>query len=128
MPHEGNALKVRVITGSRERLRDPKRLAELERVITGADLVLHGGAPGVDEQAGEIAFSLSIHCMVVQALWRRRGRKAGPERNTVLAEIAAVFKRGGAEGVFGGFPASDSVGTWDCVRKLTAAGIEGDTY
>jgi YspA, cpYpsA-related SLOG family len=54
-----------------------------ERRIT---LVVHGGAHGADELAGEWASSRRIACRVFHADWRAYGKAAGPIRNKQMID------------------------------------------
>jgi hypothetical protein len=127
------ALRVLIVTGSRSGIPDGvswgiERLEQLEREIANADLVLHGDADGVDRQAARLATQLNVHSMGIAALWRKRGKKAGPERNTKLAEVAGLLQQGGADVHYAALPDSRSSGTWDAVNKLKAHGIRGKVY
>ena len=50
-------------------------------------LVVHGGAPGADTIADEIAHTLGLHTAVVVALWDHYGRGAGPLRNQAMLTL-----------------------------------------
>jgi hypothetical protein len=126
-------LRVLVVTGSRSGIPENvswgvEKLEQLEREIANADLVIHGGADGVDRQAERIATKLNIHSMGIAALWKKRGDKAGPERNTKLAEVASLLQQGGANVRYAALPDSRSSGTWDSVNKLKGHGIRGKVY
>ena len=128
-------MKVLIITGSRRGIpqsRHDLHLA-LSEAIRASDLVLHGGAYGVDTLAYELAVGHNVHSAGVNALWQSRdgqgrNKKAGSDRNSVLVELAATLRRGGAEVRFSAFPDAESRGTWDCVRKLKAANIVGEVH
>lgn len=79
-------------------------------------VVVHGGAPGVDSIAGEVARVAGFGVEVHRADWRAHGKAAGPIRNQLLVELGADIALA--------FPASGaSPGTRDCVRRCEAAGI-----
>jgi hypothetical protein len=123
-------VKVLIITGSREGLPRDRRdlLATLTAAIKAADLVIHGGARGVDALADQLARRSNVHVAVVNALWEQRKRAAGSDRNSVLASLGAKLQRGGAEVSYGAYPGPESHGTWDCVRKLKAVNIAGEVH
>ncbi len=54
------------------------------------------------------------------AMWHRDGRAAGPLRNQRMVDAGAALCLA--------FPAPDSRGTWDCVRRARAAGIDTRIY
>lgn len=94
------------------------------RLPAGPDelIVVHGGAPGADRLAKHWAIwqRLMLHRPVFDeehcADWERHGRSAGPRRNQQMVDLGAD--------VCVAFPGPDSRGTWDCVRRARAAGIE----
>lgn len=52
-------------------------------------LVIHGGAPGADRLADEVARFNGIHVAVVNALWGHYGAKAaGPLRNAAMLRLS----------------------------------------
>lgn len=53
------------------------------------DMIVSGGATGVDAAADQVAASLTgRYALVVNADWDKHGKKAGPMRNEKVAEIA----------------------------------------
>lgn len=56
------------------------------------------------------------------ANWREFGRKAGPLRNGEMVRWANELDT--IQGVLLAFPGPTSRGTWDCVRKARAAGLD----
>ena len=107
-------LRIVIVTGSRHaRLIEPvaKVLTEL-----GPDLVVHGGAKGIDALADRWCKENIVARCIVHADWSK-GRSAGPTRN---AKMVRMFPT--AHGA--AFPCIESTGTWDCVRKLKAANQE----
>lgn len=50
-------------------------------------IVVHGGARGADEIAGEVARQLGLHVAEVRALWPLFGRGAGPRRNEAMLRL-----------------------------------------
>lgn len=47
-------------------------------------LLIEGGAPGVDSIVKLCAHRKNVHVAEVEALWDKRGRSAGPQRNKVM--------------------------------------------
>lgn len=67
----------------------------IRRAIEDADLafgpiteIVHGGADGVDEIAGEIASDIGYEVRVFDAMWEEYGEAAGPIRNGEMAQYA----------------------------------------
>ena len=123
-------MKVLIITGSRQGIPSdrPDLLATLTESIKAADLVIHGGARGVDALADQLARRSNVHVVVVSALWEQRKKAAGSDRNSVLASLGAKLQRGGAEVRYGAYPGPEGRGTWDCVRKVQAVNIAGEVH
>ncbi len=104
-------------------LSDASALAE-----DGQPLVIrHGGAKGADALAGAVwtdwhyAFGpRSMLPEVYEADWSTFGKKAGGLRNTRMLED---LKEGERIDVCLAFPLRKSIGTWDMIRKVEAAGI-----
>ena len=55
-----------------------------------SDTIIHGGARGVDTQAGDQAESLGFVVEVFNADWTQYGRAAGPIRNKAMITTADV--------------------------------------
>lgn len=111
-----NARRI-LITGSRHWTDRAAIQAAIERELAGYDgevVIVHGDAPGADRLAGEVALALGCWAEVHPADWTT-GRRAGPVRNQRMVDRGAD--------VCLAFPASDSRGTWDCVRRAKKAGI-----
>lgn len=77
--------------------------------------VVHGGAPGADTLAAEIAEGLGFNVESYPADWSI-GKKAGPLRNQHMVDLGAKICLA--------FPTADSRGTWDCVNRAKDAGIK----
>lgn len=118
------AVNVLVVTGSRHGCTG-QQYAVLRREIAAYDCVMHGGADGVDREADQLARELDKDLIVLPALWTPRGKKAGPIRNSLLADVACALRDDGHSVRFAAFPAPDSTGTHDCIKKLKAFGIDG---
>ncbi len=76
----------------------------------GVDLVAHRWAEATDGATPE----------PVEADWARYGRRAGPIRNSWMVERRA--------NICLGFPAADSVGSWDGLKQAARAGIRGEVW
>ena len=76
-------------------------------------IVIHGGARGADALADEWAKSRGVLRAVVEALWDKQGRAAGPRRNSGMLTLVpdAVIA----------FPGGD--GTADMVSQATKVGV-----
>ena len=81
------------------------------RTIT---ILIHGAATGADALAREWASAQRIATIPFRADWKRRGRKAGPERN------ARMLTDGKPDAVLA-FPGGR--GTQDMIRKAMRAGV-----
>lgn len=83
--------------------------------------VVHGNARGVDREAQLWAQEAAyVTPEPHPADWEALGRKAGPHRNALMVGLGADICLA--------FPDTDSVGTWDCVRKAAAAAIPVRIY
>lgn len=110
-------MNVLIITGSRHGTRF---INELKEEILRADLVVHGGAPGVDSMAESIARAEGVHTCRIDALWKRFGNGAGHRRNRMLDEVGrSMMTRHHVR--YAAFPAPDSKGTYNAVDLFTAA-------
>lgn len=110
-----------------------QRLTEQFDLI-GPFVLLHGAAPGVDSHAdswGHAHYSVGIRVdpfPVHNRHWRFGGLRAAYDRNSRLVhegQMASLLRGVGVSAL--AFPApgppENSPGTWDCIRKCTAAGI-----
>lgn len=89
----------------------PNRYVIDNREIT----IVHGAAPGADSLAEELCNELAFNEEAYPADWSM-GKKAGPLRNQRMVDLGAD--------VCLAFPAENSRGTWDCVKRARAAGIK----
>lgn len=101
--------------------RATRQAARLVSILNAAtarlflDEVIHGGAPGADEAAGQWAASAGIPCQVYPADWSKYGNGAGPIRNQrMLDEESPDF--------IIAFPGG--AGTADMVRRAEKAGVK----
>lgn len=81
-------------------------------------IIVHGQCPygGVDLHAESWAKVQRQRWEPYPADWDAHGKAAGPRRNTEMVALGANLCIG--------FPGSGSRGTWDCLQKVTDAGIE----
>lgn len=95
----------------------------------GTPLVLrHGGAKGADTLADSVwrswmgawADCIYLEPEVFMAAWDLHGKKAGALRNQQMIDD---LKPGERIDLALAFPLRTSRGTWDCIRKVEAAGI-----
>lgn len=91
------------------------------------DRVYIGDARGVDYEAKLYCIGLGIEHRIFRADWGQHGNKAGPIRNREMLSEAVMAA--GPEGVLClGFPLagprSKSRGTWDCIDRAVAEGIQ----
>lgn len=81
---------------------------------TPPELIVSGGASGVDSLAERYASEREIRLLVVPANWAAHGKSAGPKRNSqIVGMVDEVLA----------FPSSSSKGTWDVVNKAKKAGL-----
>lgn len=117
-------MRIAVVTGSREHAEH----ASLCEALSGfrPHVVLHGGATGADAIADAWARHNGVQRGVFPCSpdrWERAGKKAGPMRNEVLAEVAASMRdRGHDVRVFGAMPGGP--GTHDMIRRCRAKGFD----
>lgn len=76
--------------------------------------ILHGGAPGIDSIAGQIASMMKFPVKIEYADWSR-GRRGGPERNDRMLAM-------NPDHVYA-IPDKKSIGTWDTINKAIKKGI-----
>lgn len=50
-------------------------------------IVIHGGADGADQMAGQAAKLRGLHSAIVYPLWGRYGRSAGHRRNAAMLSL-----------------------------------------
>ena len=58
----------------------------MEAWLEAGDSIIHGGAPGADMLAAEVAQELGIPARAYPADWRKHGRAAGPIRNQLMLD------------------------------------------
>lgn len=104
-----------IVTGSRDW--DDKQTVYRELDALAPSVIIHGGARGADALAHRYALAHHIDTLVYEADWKKYGRGAGARRNQLMVDEGADFVLA--------FPLPNSVGTWDCWRRATTAGIPG---
>ena len=82
---------------------------------TSGVVIVSGGASGADRLAKLYATEGNIPYQEYPANWAKYGRRAGPIRNTLIADNVDVLFA---------FPSDDSRGTWDTVLKAKERGVE----
>lgn len=88
-----------------------RRFAEVPKQVR---TLIHGGAPGVDQMAGNFGIGCGLNVIVFRADWGKHGRAAGPIRNEQMRvegkpDLGVAFPGGR--------------GTADMTRRLKAAGV-----
>lgn len=87
-----------------------------------------GDAPGVDAIArGMFEHVPNVRLHVFEASWKQHGRAAGPIRNQEMVDYA---RSGHVIGMleYMAFPGPQSRGTWDCIKRMADAGIDGRVF
>jgi|ETNvirnome_2_300_1030623.scaffolds.fasta_scaffold00285_26 hypothetical protein len=74
-----------LVCGGRNHNVRPERFDEV-LMNDDIEMVINGGASGIDECARNWALQRSIHCATVPAMWER-GKRAGPERNSAMLKL-----------------------------------------
>jgi hypothetical protein len=115
------ALNTRIlITGDRHWRCDDLAKQIINRLLAryGPELIIvHGGAPGVDNAFATACRELGIVAEPHLADWKGLGNIAGPERNREMVEAGADLCIALHRSI------ETSKGTKDCVRQALAAGI-----
>lgn len=105
--------------------------AAIEVAIATYDMVIEGGARGVDEMARQAALRQGIKVWTIKADWDEYGKAAGPKRNQeMLDELVALRDLDGYEiGVLAFHEDLEhSKGTGDMVRRARAAGVPVEVF
>ncbi len=77
-----------IVAGSRNCTDVPLIYHTLSTIVQHSDIVLHGGARGVDRLAGQWCHRHAVACRVHLAAWERFGKSAGCRRNLAMAREA----------------------------------------
>ena len=99
---------------------DPKE----KNVILYDDTIVEGGAKGVDRMARNYAITKGYYLKEFPADWEKKGRTAGPIRNSEMVDYVKGMEHRAA--VF--FWDGKSRGTGDCLRKAEKAEIVYEIY
>lgn len=109
-----------LVTGSRS---EPDGLCRAVWVALDAaepDFLILGDCPtGVDKFARMWAEDRSMRFKVHHADWLKHGKRAGPVRNSAMVAHGVE-----ADARVLAFPRGPSPGTYDCIRKATALGLQ----
>jgi len=76
------------------------------------DIIISGGANGVDAMAALYANEIGVKLIVFTAEWSKYGLSAGPKRNTLIITTATHVLA---------LPASNSRSTYDAISKAIIA-------
>lgn len=118
--------------------------ALIERALLGAELLIVGDAKGGDKLALEIALAWDIipavycadakrfeqlqaqgiQCFLSTVTWQMDRVRAGPVRNAMMVRRAFEERAAGMDVCCSAFPGPKSVGTYDCMTQLKAAGFD----
>ena len=118
-------MKILVVTGTRKakaKTHLPIIKSEIRRIKP--QIVIEGGAEGVDSIARKVCEDLCIPVMTVKADWTAFGKAAGHKRNGRMIMLAALIISD-VEGL--SFVPDDpsilSKGTRNCIEQMQKAGI-----
>jgi len=123
-------MKACIVTGTRHGLR-AEWFPVIHEALRGYDVVIEGGAPGIDFIAGGIADAMGIKHTEIKADWLKHGKSAGPKRNQLmLDELLSYARTDGADISVLAFHSdlANSKGTGDMVRRAKAAGVDVRVY
>ena len=91
------------------------------KAIPDQPMFVHGACPsGVDWIVRDYCLRMGWMQDPHPADWEKHGKAAGPMRNQRMVDRGA--------GLCLAFPTAESRGTWDCIRRAVAAGIETRIY
>lgn len=113
-----------LICGAAPRRDRPLRLPDglIERAWEASgfgvvELVITGGADGVDRAGHHWAEARGAQSLLLPANWKKHGRSAGMERNGWLDTTLKVFGASRKVGAIA-IPRKGSTGTWDMYNRL----------
>lgn len=75
-----------LVCGGRDWTDVSATMAALDALPADPTMIIHGDALGADKLAAGWAASRDVHAVAVPALWKSRGRRAGPQRNAFMLE------------------------------------------
>src|SRR5690606_19092476 len=121
----GRMKRIVLVTGTRSRYPEVDKTvrSRLDSYEKDGVVVMHGGARGAATGAALWARDCGVQERALPAAWKT-GKQARPARNATRASLVVALQGEGYEVHAEAFPAQDPRGTWDCVRRLRAAGIE----
>lgn len=122
-----------LVTGSREEQNRARIASGLQKALGaigvnwgnlryGGVTLVHGAAKGADSLTASLAHSLGWEVVGFPAKWETWGPGAGPIRNTEMVEYVKSLN-GNVPKVVVAFPKTNSIGTWDCIKKSNQAGF-----
>jgi hypothetical protein len=85
--------------------------------LTSIEFMAFGDCSGADIEAERWAEKHEIAHKRYVADWKKHGKGAGPLRNELMLKVECPD-------LVLAFPAQDSRGTWDCIRKAAMMGID----
>ena len=103
-----------LVAGTREGVEDTLVDTELTRIAP--DVIIEGGASGVDKQAASWARVHDVELVTFPADWQAHGKAAGPIRNQQMLDE-------GQPDLVVAFPIAGSRGTLDMIRRAERAGV-----
>ena len=103
-----------LVCGTRDGV--PGDLLDAELTALAPDVVITGGARGVDAQADAWAHAHGVKVATYKADRAEHGRAAGPMRNQAMLDAAKPD-------LVLAFPSKTSVGTYDMLRRASAARV-----
>lgn len=105
-----------LICGSRDWTSFEAICNEVFARLEPGDIIIHGGARGADNLAGQAASKFDLDTLVYPAKWEEHGKAAGPIRNSEM------ISRGHPHEVWAfTYDIQNSRGTRDMVTKALAA-------
>jgi len=106
-----------LVTGGRKRTDSAfvHRILDEINGTTPIEVLIEGGAWGVDRLARDWAVRAGVHVATVEALWNSYGKAAGAIRNEAMLSLKP-------DRVVA-FPSANSPGTSNCISKTLKRGI-----
>lgn len=101
-----------IVSGGREYKNHQHIYAVLNTVVRPSDIIVQGGAPGVDRVAATWARTHGVACREYPAQWNQFGTAAGRMRNMAMAKEADALVA---------FWNGESPGTSNMIRQMQIA-------
>lgn len=89
--------------------------------LSGATVIIEGGARGADRIARLVAEKLGLEVVTFDADWEKHGKAAGPIRNQQMLDE-------GKPDLVLAFPLRGSIGTYDMIRRARRAGVRVEVF